>query len=382
GYGAAVSTAYDINGDTYDDVVVGAGGANSIYVYFGSCIITATSMVQTSCSGSSDGKAIVNTAASGSFSYEWKDSTGNIIASNDTANNVSQGQYFVKVVDNAMGCSDSDSVWVDGPTPLSTQTDSNQVTCPGDSDGVAIVSVNGGTTPYSYTWDDPSNSSNDTATNLTAGMYHVTVNDSNNCSIQDSAEVTGPPPITSTTSANQVSCNNDTDGSVITGATGGTSPYTYLWDTPNNDTTSSVTNLAPGTYHVTITDNKGCTKKDSATVSNPPPLSLSMDSIPPICKNDSNGAAVVNASGGTPYAGAEYNYNWENGDTTDTAQGLPDGNYWVVVTDKMGCNTTDSVTVTEPPLLTVEAGNNANICIGDTMSLGGNPVASGGGGGF
>ena len=56
-------------------------------------------------------------------------------------------------------------------------------------DGSASVQVTGGTSPYFYSWNDPSMQTSQTATNLTGGWYAVTINDSNNCSAMDSIYV-------------------------------------------------------------------------------------------------------------------------------------------------------------------------------------------------
>ena len=105
-----------------------------------------------------------------------------------------------------------------------------------------------------------------------------------------------------------MSCNGGSDGTVMANVSGGTAPYTYLWD--NGQTTDSVYNLSAGDYNVTITDYNGCSSTSTATITEPIILTSSITSTNDVsCNGGSNGSAVVSASGGT----APYSYLWDNG---------------------------------------------------------------------
>ena len=67
---------------------------------------------------------------------------------------------------------------------------------------------------------------------------------------------------------NSISCNSGNDGSIQPTYTGGTTPYSYLWD-DNAQTTDTAYDLAAGDYIVTVTDANGCTAQDTATISEP-----------------------------------------------------------------------------------------------------------------
>ncbi|MDD2306717.1 MAG: G8 domain-containing protein [Prolixibacteraceae bacterium] len=142
-------------------------------------------------------------------------------------------------------------------------------------------------------------------------------------------------------------CAGYSDGSATASVTNGTAPYVYLWS--NGQTTAKATDLADGTYTVTVTDANNCTDTKSIVVVEPTPLVVSPASFtPPKCYGGSDGTATVNAEGGTE----PYIYQWDaaaGNQTTKTAVGLKVGIYLFTVTDANGCNiTSDFVLVTQP----------------------------------
>ncbi|HIA36619.1 MAG TPA: hypothetical protein EYN89_07800, partial [Flavobacteriales bacterium] len=124
------------------------------------------------------------------------------------------------------------------------------VFCNGGSTGAAIVIAAGGTPPYSYLWDDPGGQTTDTAFNLTAGTYCITVTDAQLC--QDSAcvNIDEPPSIVLTTDSNSALCFGACNGSAIVNAFGGAGGFTYLWNDPGAQTTDTAIGLCSGTYQV------------------------------------------------------------------------------------------------------------------------------------
>lgn len=208
--------------------------------------------------GQSDGNASVTVSGgTGPYTYSWSNggNTANIT-------NLSSGLYICTVTDN-VGCSDTAQVNVsnlNGPT-LSGLTISD-VDCNGNSTGSATANVTGGTPPYSYVWSN--GGTTQTINGLASGTYTVTITDSLGCVLNGTANVTQPTALTATSSATDESCTGCADGTASVTATGGTSPYTYLWS--NGGTASSIGSLSAGTYTVTITDANGCTTTQTATV--------------------------------------------------------------------------------------------------------------------
>jgi len=126
----------------------------------------------------------------------------------------------------------------------------DNATCNDSCDGEATATVTGGTPPYSYQWDDPSNQTTATATGLCAGVYNVTVSDSAVYSISTAVTVNQPVVQTSATYVLLLETSPNCDGQVYVVANGGTAPYSYQWDDPGNQTDSLATGLCAGTYHL------------------------------------------------------------------------------------------------------------------------------------
>ena len=107
-------------------------------------------------------------------------------------------------------------------------------------------------------------SNNNIITNLEAGIYQLTVTDSNGCEVAEggTVEINNPPPITYSISAGNyaggfgVSCYGATDGNIETSVNGGCPPYIYEWS--NGETTDNISNIGAGTYSVTVTDQNEC----------------------------------------------------------------------------------------------------------------------------
>jgi hypothetical protein len=249
--------------------------------------------------------------------------------------------------------------------------------CFGQANGFVIVApIPGtGTKPYTYTWSPTvTNFSADTADaafGLAAGSYTVTITDSNGCSTNVTVNITQPPPITATNTA-QVNnlCNGGTSGSVVVNATGGTPfkappPYRYAWN-PNVSTTDSGKNLAAGTYIITITDTNRCTGKDTVTITQPAPMIITSKITSSSCSGSNGTATVMVDSGGT----SPYSYFWSTGATTDTIMGLAVGSYTCNILDSNFCIDSIAVIVTDSTTLAVSLINSANEkCYGNSVGL-------------
>jgi subtilisin-like proprotein convertase family protein len=149
-----------------------------------------------------------------------------------------------------------------------------------------------------------------------------------------------------------VSCNGASDGMIFANTSGGTAPYSYAWS--NGATTQMVSGLSAGTYSVTVTDANGCTDVQSITLTEPPLMTDSYTASTyncgynVSCNGATDGSIDYSVSGGTP----PYAYNWSNGANTEDISGLGAGTYSVTASDRNGCTTTETITLTEPPVLT------------------------------
>jgi hypothetical protein len=301
--------------------------------------VTGSSTNVTPCYGGSNGTATANaTGGTPAYTYSW--STG---ATTSTINSLAAGIYTITVTD-SKGCITSTTDTVKQPAlSKDSITKFTNITCNGSTNGAVTDSAYGGTAPYTYAWSNGATTSS--LTNLTAGTYTVTSKDANGCTANKSVTVTQPSAIRdSVVTQTNVSCFGNTNGRVTIGVSGGTPGYTYSW-APGGSTRNRVTGGA-GTYTVTITDSKGCTKIDSVTITQPPALVAKItDSTLVMCNGSKTGMAVVTVTGGTP----TYTYAWAaSGGTKDTASNLGAGIYTVTVRDANGCNTTATVNITQP----------------------------------
>gem|GEM_PF-744659 len=320
------------------------------------------------CNGGSDGSATVTaTGGTNPYTYDWD--TGE---TTQTATGLGAGTHTVTVTDDN-NCATVGQVVITQSNPLTaTVTQNNGVDCNGNSNGSATVSPSGGTTPFTYDWDN--GEITPTTTGLTVGTHTVTVTDSNGCMVTGSINITGPAVLSvSVLLGSDVSCNGESDGSATATATGGTNPYTYEWDT--GETTQTATSLATGTHTVTATDANGCQSIGSILIGQPNPLVVAASQNGGAqCNGQSDGSATASASDGT----SPYTYNWDNGETGPNATGLSAGIHTVTATDANGCIATTSVIITEPDMLNVTVTLNANAQCNGASDGSATATASGG----
>jgi hypothetical protein len=148
--------------------------------------------------------------------------------------------------------------------------------CNGKPTGSATALAAGGVAPYTYVWSNITPGNTSTISNVLAGDYTVTITDSQGCANTSNVTVTEPTAITlgSSTIIAQSTVNNPS-GSITVNVTGGTPPYSYLWNTTPIQTTNSATELTSGEYILTVTDNNGCSQTFTFIV----PNTVSLDEI-------------------------------------------------------------------------------------------------------
>lgn len=282
----------------------------------------------------------INVSASGgtaTYLYQWNNGS-----SGTTINNVSAGNYTVTVTD-ILGCTTIGNYTVTQPAAaLAASISGTAVSCKSGSDGTASVSASGGTGPYTYSWN--TGSTGNPISGISAGTYTATVTDANGCTINNTITISQPAAALSLSNSSiNVSCFGSSSGSSVITPSGGTSPYTYNWS--NGSTTPGISNLAAGSYTVTVTDAKGCTSTSISSISQPAaPISLSYTSNNIDCAGNSIGSIDVTPTGGT----IPYTYQWSNGSTQQNITNLSANTYTVTVTDANGCTEQLSVTVTQP----------------------------------
>ena len=162
--------------------------------------------------------------------------------------------------------------------------------------------------------------------------------------IIENFEITEPDPIAISETITHVDPAIGTDGAIDLSVMGGSSPYTFAWS--NGETTEDLSNLATGTFTVTVTDQNLCTVTASVSVDftyTPLPLQVS-DIITHIsCYSLCDGAIDLTVSGGA----VPYEFAWSSGITTENANGLCPGQHTITITCPSETLTL-SYTITQP----------------------------------
>lgn len=308
--------------------------------------VSASGTDPTGC-GTTDGTATASASGGTSpYFYNWSNS-----ASTSTITGLSAGTYTVTITD-ANSCTANASVTLTASSAPSVTTAGTDPTCNGDTDGTATATGSGGTGSFTYSWNTTPAQSNATATGLSGGiLYTVTITDGIGCNNTSSITLIDPAAIVLSTSSTNASCGNS-DGDVsVTVSSGGTAPFSYLWDDPGAQTTSTANNLTAGSFNVIVTDANGCLQNSSANVSNTGAPTANITESTLSCNGDNDGTATINATGGA----APYTYEWSTSpvQTNAMATGLSGGSYTATITDAVGCITVANATVNEPAALTI-----------------------------
>jgi gliding motility-associated-like protein len=248
-----------------------------------------------------------------------------------------------------------------------------QVSCIGAADGAAVLSATTNLMPLTYTIDGITTNNTGSFSNLTVGSHTVVVQDGNTCQDSITFNITSPIVMNINATANNVSCNGGNDGFATVAVSGGSAPYSFLWNNTGN--TGTIIDLIANDYIVTVTDNNGCAQSDTVTITEPSALQLSFQKTDVSCFNGNDGTATVNVSGGTP----NYTYNWSTFpvQTTQTVTNLSSNLYNVTVTDGNSCTMVGDTTITEPTMLTLAIDTNRVTCFG-AMDGEGIPTVGGG----
>ena len=215
--------------------------------------------------------------------------------------------------------------------------------------GSATVAVTGATEPITYLWSN--GDTTQTIINLDGGTYTVTVTDALGSSASGSVTITGPGPINPNAGATDETAVDANDGTAFSAAFGGTPPYSWAWS--NGETTQTITDLAPGEYMVTVTDDAGCTASETVYVNAFECNDLELTAVVenPTCHGLCDGIIALSPSGGTPL----YSYIWSNGLVSQEADNLCGGTYFITITDQAGCVLTVEFVLDEPAPVLVNA---------------------------
>lgn len=304
-----------------------------------------------SCFNSCNGRIVASVSGgNGIYFYQWQDvNMVDIVGqTNDSIIDICQGTYYIEVTD-GNGC-----VELFGPLdltqpsmPWNVSSVVTDVSCFGDCNGIAAVTVNSGNTPpYFYSWNDPLNQSTATGINLCEGVYTVIISDQSNCDTTISIQINSANPINTNPTQTNILCADDCTGEIVLNPSGGVAPYSIAWSNSDNGLITS--NLCVGDVTANIIDDIGCTFDTIFTITEPlNPLSINSSFSNISQCNECNGSATVNVSGGT----LPYTFVWSvtgvSGQGTNNVTGLCSGFISVTVTDNNGCSIVQSFLIVD-----------------------------------
>jgi gliding motility-associated-like protein len=296
-------------------------------------------------SSSTIGFSSLSTNCADNLQWNFGDNTSG--SGQNPSHTYNAGSYFVTLI--AMNaCSGNDTIQRN-VTIINAGISSTPESCPGSNNGTALINpVFTGT--YSYLWSTSPSQTTATASNLTAGMYSVTLTQTNSCPLTLTVQVlSGSSSVNAVMSSTETSCTGVNDGTGIISISD-TGVFTYTWNTSPMQTTDTAFNLSPGVYTVTVNSASLCT-----------PASFSVD--------------VFQGNAGTPFislgndtifcsgnplilrAGNFDSYMWNDGTTLPELDVQKEGTYFLTVTNSRGCTASDTIVVEESCLDDIELPN-------------------------
>ncbi|MEQ8926944.1 MAG: T9SS type A sorting domain-containing protein [Fulvivirga sp.] len=286
------------------------------------------------------------------YTYQWLSTSP--VQTSSTASNLSAGEHIVQITD-ATGCIVSQSILIQDDTSLEPSiqvVDIINSACE-LSIGSATVQMTGGLPPYTYQWNDNSNTTNEIATGLSAGIYTVVGRDDKGCQVTVDVQVLDEPdPVLSFVSKTPSSCGLSL-GTAEVQMSGGLEPYTYYWNDPENQSASMAERLSAGTFEVYGEDANGCTTNTlQISIVDRPTIQINtIEIISTTCHDSSDGAALVEVLNATE----PYTISWSDNSGQDGSQlkSVTAGDYEVTIIDYNGCNQSLTVTIPAPEPISI-----------------------------
>ena len=309
---------------------------------------TSSAIIGESCTSPGNGEVrLVMQGGTMPYSYNWSNGASTI-----NATGLTEGSYSVTVTDKN-GCTATFDPFVVTRDRVDFTIDTtNNISCPGGSDGALSVVTGPGVTIDNLTWSTGATSN--AIQNLMAGTYRVTVN-AGGCMSTDSVLLAGPPMMSHSFITTEPSCAGESNGSLSIQVTGGTGPYSYSWSNPNGTNNPLLPAIPAGAYSVSVTDANNCPVYTADTVlSEPAAMILTFAEVDSAsCAGTTDGAARVFVTNGLP----TYVYLWDNNSTTDRATNLAAGWHTVTVVDQNNCQQLDSVQILSPDSIRLNLAN-------------------------
>ncbi|HLF65170.1 MAG TPA: OmpA family protein, partial [Saprospiraceae bacterium] len=324
-----------------DDATIWVGTKDKgLYIIEKESTITVTTTMEKylDCNGTTQDAAFSVRAIGGKPPYQFVWAHG---ATGEKLFGLGPGKYHLTVTDTE-GSSKTAIVEIANPfIQLATVMDHPESDV-GMEDGAASVKVTGGVAPYIYEWY--SGVGEASITGLSEGDFGVTVTDAAGCSAISTVKILQQvKPLTATIEQKEfIRCAGEGTAVIVAQQSGGKAPYNYRWSNGGANFVF-LENVPVGKYTVTVTDALGNTASSSITISQPEAVVATIRIESPASANMNNGVATVQCTGGKP----PYQYLWDNGESTLTANKLASRRHTVTVTDASGCHTQAAVDILE-----------------------------------
>lgn len=358
GFTASVADINNLAPGTYSLTATdgsGCEGVGSFVVNEVEVLLASASVTDNLCPDGNEGEiALTVTGGTAPFTFAWTGPAG-FTAGTQTISDLASGVYNLTLTDEN-DCTFTDSYTVNPPDDITVSAVIVDADCFGIPTGSIDANASGGTPPFSYAWTGPDGFTGvgGSITGLGPGLYELTVLDNNSCTYIESFEVTSPPEIELTVSAQPISCVGNGDGQITASATGGVAPYDFAWTGPGgySSVDQNISGLEPGSYSLILTDDNGCTVSISETVTDAEPILTTGTVTNTTCASGSSGAIDIEVNGGVePFV-----YAWTGpggyASSDQNISGLAAGTYNVSVTDDEGCTGSAEFTVQSPDALT------------------------------
>jgi gliding motility-associated-like protein len=280
------------------------------------------------------GTAEVN-AEGGSENYTYSWSHDSNITSN-SIDNLCADNYVVSVTDD-YGCVRERTISVLRENGLQINSTQEDIKCFGENTGNIAIEVTNNREPYEVLWNN--GAVTEEINDLYHGTYTVTVTSTDGCSDEQTIIIAEPPQLILSLNGTDIDCYGNSSGQIIPQISGGTLPYSYLWN--NNDLTQELHNLQFGSYALTITDGNQCSVESEIYLQQPDSLYATYVTTHNFCFGDANGSIQLNTFGGTP----PYNFIWNNDSFSSDIYNLPSGLYEVTIADNNSCQNVRNIEI-------------------------------------
>jgi gliding motility-associated-like protein len=298
------------------------------------------------CTTLADGQAGVQVSGSTPpYQYSWASGKKDSLVQN-----LVKGLYSVTVYDKN-SCSATQLISVEEKTILDFSAQVSDIKCYGANEGSITTEIKGGAYPYTYVWTGAGNfiSDKNNINNLKSGVYNVTVADKQGCKVQKSYTITTPSSqLFLTVNGTATVCFGE-KGNAQAFATGGTPPFDFTWS--NGQKSQNLDKVVAGNYFVSVSDAKGCIRKDSVKIIGLDELKAEIEVTNVACHDGKDGSAKITSvtSANKALNINDLNYKWSNGGAAFSNTTLQGGqNYSVTISDKLGCNISKNISISNP----------------------------------